>query len=530
MEEEAGPPPAVILRDETNVTEGAAVQRKLIGAARAFSDLLKATLGPRGLDKMLYKTDGTTAVTNDGAKVVAELMVKHPAAKAFQSLASAQESACGDGVTSTLLFCGELLVESERLLRLGLHPSIVVDGYRDALRAAMTEAEGMVRPLTAEPGTSLLDVARTALSGRAASSAHDLCASLVSDALAAVVQSERRAGGAPAAEDVMMHLAGRGSLSESRLVHGVVLRRRIAMDSMPTSLQDAKVAVIGSDLQPRTPTHDTEIEVTDADVLTDFVEAEAHLRRDLAATILKSGATVVLHAGETDRDVLHHLVDEGCLVVGELDDSELRNVAAATGARMVGSPNVIESSDLGWAGRVDTRTRPATERVEDEIEISRCRNPGVVTIVVHGAGETTAEEIVRGLYDALRATALAIEDESLLAGGGATHARLALAVRKAAEKKAGRERLAMEGFARALEIVPAVLMENAGGDPLDGILELRSAISEGDESIGIDSSGLIGPVTGVVHPATSLVHGIDAATEAACGLLRIDQVISARGD
>ena len=558
MSGETSDQPVVVLQSETAITDGTAVQQKLIGAARTLQNLLKATLGPRGLDKMLYKTDGTTAVTNDGAKVVAELMVKHPAAKAFQSLAASQESACGDGVTSTLLFCGELLTESERLLRLGLHPTIIVAGLQSALSATLAAAAAIEISIEENSDNEyLLDVARTALSGRAATAAHEQCARLAADALNSVVpkpdgQPERTAR----AEDVTMHLAGRGDIRESRLVRGVVIRRRIIMDRMATSLKSPKIAIFSTPLALREMSRDAEIEVADADTLGAFIDAERQMREDLLKILLASGANAFFCKGEVDRDLQHLLIDADCFVAGELDESELINLAAATNARICGAPNTLEASDIGAAGYIEARRKPSTERVEDEIEVGGCANPAIVTIVVHGSNQTASEEVIRGLYDALRATALASETKQLLAGAGSSHAQLAAAVRTAATKESGRERLAYEAFASALEIIPVTLIENSGNDALDGMLALRSEIattpdqeivrtsgesemSTGDgerinaqftKVIGVCEDGQIGEVSGIWHASKTILHGIEAATETTCSMLRIDQVISARGD
>jgi chaperonin GroEL (HSP60 family) len=558
MSGESSEQPVVVLQSETAITDGTAVQQKLIGAARTLQNLLKATLGPRGLDKMLYKTDGTTAVTNDGAKVVAELMVKHPAAKAFQSLAAAQESACGDGVTSTLLFCGELLTESERLLRLGLHPSIIVAGLQSALSATLAAAGDIeIRFEENSDNEYLLDVARTALSGRAASAAHEHCARLAADALESVVpKSDGQAQQTVRAEDVTMHLAGRGDIRESRLVKGVIIRRRIIMDRMLTSLANPKIAIFSTPLAIREMSRDAEIEVADADTLGAFIDAEHQMREDLAKILLESGANAFFCKGEVDRDLQHLLIDADCFVAGELDESELVNLAAATGARMCGAPNTLEVSDIGEAGYIEARHKPASERVEDEIEVGGCVKPAVVTIVVHGSNQTASEEVIRGLYDALRATALASETRLLLPGAGSSHAKLAAAVRLAATKESGRERLAYGAFASALEIIPVTLIENSGNDALDGMLALRTEIAtatvqeiaqtsnedkltpgEGerlngqfDRVIGVRENGQIGEVSGIWHASKTILHGIEAATETACSMLRIDQVISARGD
>jgi chaperonin GroEL (HSP60 family) len=264
--------------------------------------------------------------------------------------------------------------------------------------------------------------------------------------------------------------------------------------------------------------------------LNDFIDAEKSRKVEIAEAIITSGAEVVLCGGEIDREVLHRLADEDILVIGELDESELRNASDATGSEVVDSVLDISSGDLGKCGSLVWERNEATDMVEDIIRIDGCESPRVVTIEVGGDGKEATEEVIRGIHDALRATSLALEDDEVLPGGGCSHSRMADAVRRAAEEEPGRARLAMDAFARALEVVPATLVENAGGDPLDSVLDLRASARSGDSMIGITAAGSVGSVDGAWHPRAVIQDGLESATETAMSMLRIDQVISSRGD
>ena len=523
MSDGAGQPPVVIVSEQTSITSGTAVQEKLITAARVFSDLLKPTFGPRGLDKMLYKTNGTTAVTNDGAKIVAELLVKHPAAKMMVSMANSQEENCGDGVTTTMLLCGALLQEANHLLRKGLHPLTLVEGFRLSLEIAQIQIDLDSQEITEE---KLLGVAETALTGKGTEGALDLFSSMLVKSLTLISQKQET----PRAENIAMFKSNVGNITDSRIITGVAFRRRVLLDSLPNRLSDVNVAVISGDIKIRKMTRTAEIQITSANQLDAFVDAERDRKRSLATAIIKSGAKLVLSGGEIDKDILHHLADEKILVIGELDSSEINNSASATGANIVDSVLDLNSLDLGFCGNVLWERNEASEMVEDIIRISECVNPGLVTIEVGGAGEIATEEIIRGLHDGLRAVSLAMEDGEVLPGGGAIHSRIAQAVRIASESEPGRARLAMDAFSRAMETIPGALVENSGNDPLDRILELRTATRNNKYFTGIDSDGNVSAVGRVWHPRTLIEESLQSACETSIGMLRIDQVISSRGD
>jgi len=523
MSDEAGQPPVVIVPEQTSITSGTAVQEKLITAARVFSDLLKPTFGPKGLDKMLYKTNGTTAVTNDGAKIVAELLVKHPAAKMMVSMANTQEENCGDGVTTTMLLCGALLQEADHLLRKGLHPLTLVEGFRKALEVAEVQMDQDSQEINQE---RLLGVAETALTGKGTDGALGLFSSIIVEALISISKTQEQ----PKAENIAMFKSKSGSINDSRIISGVAFRRRVLMDSLPNKLSKAKVAVISGDIKIRKMTRTAEIQITSADQLEAFVDAEKTRKNRLAQSIINSGAKLVLCGGEIDRDILHHLSDENILAIGELDSSEIENTAAATGANVIDSILDIEVHDLGLCGSVVWERNEASDMVEDIVKIDGCTNPGLVTIEVGGAGEIATEEIIRGLHDGLRAVSLAMEDEEVLPGGGSIHIRIAQSVRTASESEPGRSRLAMDAFARAMETIPGALVENSGNDPLDGVLELRAATRNTEDFNGINIEGQVSTIERVWHPRSIIQESLQSACETSIGMLRIDQVISSRGD
>ncbi len=523
MSDGAGKPQVAIVPEQTNITSGTEVQEKLILAARVFSDLLKPTFGPRGLDKMLYKTDGTTAVTNDGAKIVAELMVKHPAAKMMVSMGNVQEETCGDGVTTTMLLCGSLLIEANILLRKGLHPLTLVEGYRLALEVAKKKIEQESTPVNKE---RLLGVAKTALRGKGAENAIDLFSNIIVEALSILSENRKNIG----AEHVVMFKTNLGVIHNSRLRKGVVINRRVLMDNLPNNLITPNIAVLNSDLKIRSFTRNVEIKINNANQLDSFVDAEQERKESIANAIINSGANTVFCTGEVDREILYLLSDNSILTVGELDSSEIENIAEATGANIVESILDIESSDIGTCGSIKWERRENTEQIEDIITIDECNNPKIVTIEVGGSGDIVTEEIIRGLHDSLRASSIALMENEILLGAGTIHSQMANSVREASESEPGRARLAMEAFARALETIPATLVENSGGESLDRILELRTSSRENKTSMGINIDGFVAPTEDVWHPRLVIEASLESATETAMSMLRIDQVISSRGD
>ena len=519
----SGRAPVAIVRPTTTVTSGVGVTQKLVTAAVAFGNLMQGTFGPQGLDKMLYKTNGETAVTNDGAKIIAELLVKHPAAKAFVQLAEAQEQACGDGVTGCVLVAGELMREAGRLLGRGLHPLVLVEGYQRALGITLDHLDATSAPL--EDGT-LVSVARAAMAGTTADVADDGLARSVVDAVNAVTRSD----GTVDYEDVRMTKRTYGSIHDTVLVRGIILNTALILDRLPRSIISPKVLVLTCPLEVETTSRDADIEVETTEQWMAFIRANESSLQAKVRAILDSGATAVFCAESIDPTVVHALADHGCFVMGALERPMVDDIARATGAHLCDHLDDLEPRDLGHCDRLAVETSEDLDGRRERIRLEVGETTGLATLDVGGGDGVAVEETIRGLHDALRSVAVAVTTQGAVRGGGSLHMGASLAIREAAEQQAGRERLAMEAFARALEVVPATLAQNAGVDRLDTLLALRASHRNQSTGHGIGRDGQVLLMDEVWMPAETLAHGLELACQTACGLLRVDQVISARGD
>ena len=512
-----GSAPVRITKSSTSVVSGVGVTQKLVGAAIAFGNVLRGTFGPNGLDKMLYKSNGEAAVTNDGAKIVAELLVKHPAAKAFVSLAESQENACGDGVTGCIILASELMSEAGRLLERGLHPLILVKGYQMAL----SETLAVIDERAVQADKLLEQVARTALVGRSTENALEHLSQIISQAVEIIPDSDF--------ERVRMVKAGEGTPATSNLVSGIILEKRLALDRMPRKLPTSKVSVLSCPLELEQSAVSAEIEISTPEQYEAFIEAEEKNIDEITNKAISSGASAIFSAEGIDQRILHSLADAGVFAMGGLEKPLSEDIAKSCGAKLCDHLDDI-SECLGEIKSLRHQRLEGPEGVKERLTLEVGSNAGIVTILVGGTDGVASEETIRGLYDSLRSTCLAKEENSVILGGGSLHMAASLRVREAAEKCSGRERLSMEAFSRALEAIPAALATNTGEDRIDTLLELRSMHRAGNSNAGITQSGKPGEIVDAWLPTYTLEHSISAACESACGLLRVDQVISARGD
>ena len=519
----SGRAPVAIVRPTTTVTSGVGVTQKLVTAAVAFGNLMQGTFGPRGLDKMLYKTNGETAVTNDGAKIIAELLVKHPAAKAFVQLAEAQEQACGDGVTGCVLVAGELMREAGRLLERGLHPLVLVDGFQQALTIALNHLDDAA--VSIKDGT-LISVAKASMAGTTADVADEGLARTVVNAVHAVTRAE----GTVNYEDVRMTKRTFGSLHDTVLVRGMLLNTSLVLDRLPRTLTSPKILVLSCPLEVEKTSIEADVEIETTEQWSAFIRANETSLQAKVDRILTSGAKGIFCAESIDPTVIHALADHGCFVMGALERPVVDDIARATGAHLCDHLDDLESADLGHCDELIVETSEDLDGRRERVRLEVGESTGLATLDVGGGDGVAVEETIRGLHDALRSVTMAITTGRVVHGGGAIHMGASLAIKEAAEQQAGRERLAMEAFARALEVVPATLAQNAGSDRLDTLLSLRAAHRTHSGKHGIGREGHVVPMSDVWVPADTLAHGLELACETACGLLRVDQVISARGD
>ena len=521
-----GKAPVQILRANSSVTSGLEVSERLIAAASAFADLLRPTYGPKGLDKMLYKTSGQTAITNDGAKIVSELMVKHPSAKIFVSLGQAQESFAGDGVTGCLLFAGALMHEAGLLLGRGMHPLQLIEGYTSALEVSLTTISEHTRPCSDD---DLSSIARTSMTGKLTTDNSETLAALVVDAILLVRRKEDD-GIRCSSEDVLMSRSGTGSSSGSRLIRGMVLEQRLETDRLPQHLEDVRVIVLDSKLDFRELKRDAEIEIEQPDQLTAFIEEEDRQIDAISELLISTGVSAVFSTGDVHRDVLHSLATAGVFVLGGLDRIDADRLCRVCGATLLNRVEDVEDSQFGRVGSMIIQRDQHEGEARERIIIDDCVWSEMATIEVGGSTLLEAEESIRAIHDALKSTALATRSGTLIPGGGFPHAAAAAAVRAASVQQSGRPRLGMEAFARALETIPASLASNAGRDSLDAVLELRAGLRTGQSMLGVNAEGEVEGMSGVFEPAAALEHALASATETVITLLRVDQLISARGD
>ena len=518
MGDGSGRAPVTITKPTTSVISGPAVTQKLVDASIAFGNIIKGTFGPSGLDKMMYKTDGNTAVTNDSAKIIAELLVKHPAAKAFVSLAKNQENSCGDGVTACIIFASELMREAGRLLERKIHPLRIIEGYQQAMITVRAVVDERKEPLMGRTE----EVSRTAMIGRSTESALSHLATIISDAVSMLPE--------PDYEKIRMIKDGCGTASDTSIFRGLIIEKRTTLDRMAKAFENVKTITLTCPLELEKPSRDSEIELTSASQLLAFTEQEERLMEEKATRIINSGAGAIFSAESIDKRITHLLVDAGLLVVADLEKSGIEDIAETLNSTLIDHIDDISPQIMGDLDSAKWLRSEDAEGYRERLYLDGGENSGLITLVVGGVDGISTEETIRGLFDALRSTCEAIDSGQVLVGGGSLHIAASLAIREAAETKSGRERLGMEAFSRALEAIPATLAENIGSDRLDTLLELRSLHRAGNKNSGVGKEGMPDRIEDAIIPATTILHSLEAACETTCGLIRVDQVISARGD
>ena len=520
----AGRAPVVIVRPTTSVTSGVAVTQKLVGAAVAFGDILRRTFGPNGLDKMMYKTNGENAITNDGARIVADLLVKHPAAKAFVQLAESQENACGDGVTGCLLFASELMKEAGRLLERGVHPLALVEAYQQSMVHTLEILQR--RTIRDDVLSTLPYIAQTAMVGKSAEAGGFELANMLVDALTTVQNSGRPVR----AEHVRMTKRGRDSLQETRLIQGMIVEKKFDSERTPKISNPSTVLALTCPLVIQKSKRDAEIEIERPDQMLAFLDAEENIIQEKVDVLLASGAKVVFTSKEVDDRIQHICNDNGILLVGMMEDDGIEDVAAATGATLINHLDAVVEENLGSLQSALVEVSEHEDGRRTRLVVDAGTGSGLVTVDVGGGQGAAVEEYIRAMYDALRSIESVIETPATLLGGGSFHIAAALHLKEIAESISGRQRLAVEGFARALEAIPSTLALNAGEDQIDSLLQLRAAHRNQSDSFGVGKDGQIKEISDVLIPAHTISHALQAAVETTCGLLRVDQVISSRGD
>jgi len=529
MAAQLGGQPVLILKEDTKRTVGRDAQRMNIMAARVISEAVKSTLGPRGMDKMLVDSLGDVVVTNDGVTILKEMDIEHPAAKMIVEISKTQENEVGDGTTTAAILGGELLKKAEGLIEQEIHATIVAKGYRNAAEKAVEILNSVSFDISPEDKATLKKVAKMAMIGKGAEKAKELLAELVVSALISVAEKENGRFSVDK-EHVKLEKKEGGGIEDTSLIKGVIIDKERAHKAMPKKVKGAKIVLINSALEVKKTEVDAKVRITDPSQLHAFVEEEEHMIKEMVGKIKSAGANVLLSQKAIDDLGEHYLAKEGVFAVKSIKKSDMEKLSRATGARIVTNLDDLSKSDLGAAGVVEE-----VKIGDDEmVFVQDCKNPKSVSILVRGGTEHIVDEAERAIEDAVGVVAAAIEDCKLVAdGGGAPEVEVAKELRKYAKTIGGREQLAVEAFADALEVVPRALAENAGMDPVDVIVELRAAHEKkGGVSMGLDVfSGKVVDMKkkGLVAPLRLKTQVIESASEVAVMILRIDDVISAKG-
>lgn len=517
--------PFLILKEGTKRTLGKEAYDVNIAAAKVLSEVLKTSLGPRGLDKMLVDSLGDVTITGDGATILKEMEINHPAAKMLVEVAKAQDAEVGDGTTTVVVLAGELLKKAEDLLLQNIHPTIIIDGYRKALEYVMNEIDRLAIKLDKNDIETLKKVVMTSMYSKAISEYKEKLADL---AIQACLQVAEEINGELKINPDYIKLEKRKgkSLDETELIKGLVIDKEVVHPGMPKLVKGAKIAVINAPLEIEKPEISSKISITSPEQMKSFLDEETKILAKMVDKLASVGANVVICQKGIDDTAQFLLKKKNILAVRRVKESDMEKIARATGARIITDIEDIKPEDLGYADLVEER-KIGEEKM---LFIEGCKNPKAVTILIRGGSELIVDEAERALRDAIYVCKNSLEKKKLLPGGGAIEASLALKVRDFSKSLPSKEQLAAMKFAEALEVVPSILAETAGMDPIDSIVKLRALHSEGKYTYGVNVlEGIIADMakTGVLDPANVKLQAIKAATEAAIMILRIDDIISA---
>ncbi|MCK9565643.1 MAG: TCP-1/cpn60 chaperonin family protein [Methanothrix sp.] len=515
--------PIYILREGSQRTAGRDAQRSNIMAAKAVAGAVRTTLGPKGMDKMLVDTMGDVVITNDGVTILKEMDIEHPAAKMMVEIAKTQDQEVGDGTTTAVVLAGELLKQAEELLEQEIHPTVIAAGYRAAADKSMEILQGLAIKVSAKDEDLLRKIAVTAMTGKGSQSARDELAEMAVKAVQSVVDED----GTVDTDNITVEKKVGGGITDSMLVSGVVIDKDRLHPNMPKSVTAARIALLNAAVEIEKTEVDAKIQITSPDQLQAFLDQEENMLKGMVDRIASTGANVLFVQKGIDDLAQHFLAKAGIYTVRRVKKSDMEKLARATGGRVVTSIHEISKEDLGKAGLVEER------KVSDEkmTFVEDCKNPKSVSIILRGGTEHVVDELDRAMEDALRVVGVAVQDKLLVAGGGAPEVELALRLRAYASTVGGREQLAIEAFANAMEVIPKTLAENAGLDQIDSLVSLRSQHEKGVKTAGLDmDTGK--PVDmlslGVVEPLRVKTQAINSAAEAAIMILRIDDVIASK--
>jgi len=519
--------PVLVLKESALQQKGRDAQKNNIAAAKLVAELVKTSLGPRGLDKMLVDSLGDVTITNDGATILKEIDTQHPAAKMMVEVSKTIDTEVGDGTTSSVVFAGALLEKAEKLLEKDVHSTVIIDGYQAASEKALELLAKLAKTIKPDDRESLIKIAKTSMQSKLVSEDSAPLSKLVVDAILKIVEKDGDKHSVDL-DNLKVEKKAGGSIDDTSLINGIVLDKEIVHSGMPTKVEKAKIALVNAALEVEKTEMSAEIRISDPTQMQQFLEEENKMLKSMVDKIHNIGANVLICQKGIDDISQHYLSKHGVLAVRRVKESDMTKLAKATGGRISTNLDDISASDLGSAEIVQQK------KVESDkwVFIEGCKNPRSVTVLIRGGSQRVVDEVDRSIHDALMVVKDVVEKPLIVAGGGSPEAYLAAELNEWSSSSEGREQLAIRQYAEAFESIPLTIAENAGMDPIDTIITLRANQSNGKHTVGINAKkSKIGDMFSldIVEPLVVKEQIIKSATEAACMILRIDDVIAVSG-
>ncbi len=519
--------PVLVLKESAFQQKGRDAQKNNIAAAKLVAELVRTSLGPRGMDKMLVDSLGDVTITNDGATILKEIDVQHPAAKMMVEIAKTVDNEVGDGTTSSVVFGGSLLAKAEELLEKNVHATVIIEGYQAAADKALSLLSELAKQVDPQEKEILLKIARTSMESKLVSEDSVMLSKIVVDSILQIIEKQGENYKVDL-DNVKVEKKAGGSIRNTSLIKGIVLDKEVVHSGMPTKIEKAKIALVNAPLEIEKTEMSAEIRITDPTQMQMFLDEENRMLKAMVDKIIEVGANVLICQKGIDDIAQHYLAKAGILAVRRVKESDLTKLVKATGGRISTNLDDLTSKDLGSAEHVEQK------KVETDkwVFIEGCRNPHAVTLLLRGGSQRVVDEVDRSIHDSLMVVKDVIEKPAIVAGGGAPEAYLASGLKDWADRFEGREQLAIKKYAEALEIIPLTIAENAGMDPIDTMITLRAKQAQGKKWTGIDARNTrIADMYSldIIEPVAVKEQIIKSATEAACMILRIDDVIASSG-
>ncbi|MFX1345808.1 MAG: thermosome subunit beta [Promethearchaeota archaeon] len=521
-----GGTPVLIMKEGTERQRGRDAMSNNIAAAIVIAEAVRTSLGPRGMDKMLVDQFGDVVITNDGATILKEIDVQHPAAKMMVEVAKTQDSEVGDGTTTSVILAGELLKRAKKLIEQKIHPTVITEGFRKAADKAIEILDSISVKSGIEDEEGLLNAGMTCMSSKIVSESKEKLAKICMDAIKAIAEKDENGKWVADIEKVQIQKKQGESIEETNLIKGIILDKEVVTPGMPKSVKDAKILLLQSAIEIEKTEFDSKLQITSPEQIQEFLDEEENMIRDMVEKIKNSGAKVVICQKGIDDLAQHFLTKADIMAVRRVKKSDIEKLSKATGGMIFTNLDDITEDKLGWAGLVEER-----KIMNDSwIFIEDCKDPKSVVILIRGGTELIVDEVDRAIHDALCVIRDVVEDQKIVGGGGAPELETAIQLRKYASSLGGREQLAVEIFADALDIIPKTLAENAGLDQIDTLMKLRASHQQGNKFAGhdLETGNVIDDMSsvGVVEPTVVKVQAIKSSTEATSMILRIDDVIA----